>query len=52
MSEELTIQNIKQLEVLDGEKAKALFGQNGWCGLISMTTTNGRAKKTQLRFKI
>ncbi|MEQ8684909.1 MAG: hypothetical protein RIE86_06440 [Imperialibacter sp.] len=32
LSGELTIQNIKQLEVLDGEKAKALFGQNGWSG--------------------
>ena len=49
---ELTIKNIKQLEIVDGEKAKSLFGQNGWCGVVMMTTTNKKAKKTLLRYKI
>ena len=49
---ELTTERIKQFEVVDGEKAKSLFGQNGWCGVILLTTTNKKAKKTLLRFKI
>jgi hypothetical protein len=49
---ELTTDRIKQFEVVDGEKAKALFGQNGWCGVILLTTTNKKAKKALLRFKI
>jgi hypothetical protein len=49
---ELTTDRIKQFEVVDGEKAKSLFGQNGWCGVILLTTTNKKAKKALLRFKI
>ncbi len=49
---ELTTDRIKQFEVVDGEKAKALFGQNGWCGVILLTTINKKAKKALLRFKI
>jgi|GEM_PF-4365709 len=52
LTKELTTKNVKQLEVVDGEKAKALFGQNGWCGVVLMTATNKKAKKTLLRFKI
>jgi hypothetical protein len=52
LAKELTTKSIKQLEVVDGEKAKALFGQNGWCGVVMMTTTNRKAKKTLLRYKI
>jgi len=52
LTNELTTKNVKQLEVVDGEKAKALFGQNGWCGVVLMTATNRKAKKTLLRFKI
>lgn len=44
-TKKLTTKNVKQLEVADGEKAKALFGQSGWCGVIMMTTTNKKAKK-------
>lgn len=49
---ELTTDNIKQFEVVDGEKAKSLYGQNGWCGVALLTTTNKKAKKTLLRYKI
>ncbi|MCW5911359.1 MAG: hypothetical protein KIT62_09810 [Cyclobacteriaceae bacterium] len=49
---ELTTDNIKQLEILDGEKAKSLFGQNGWCGVIFLKTTNKKAKKILLRYKV
>jgi hypothetical protein len=49
---EFTTENVKQFEVVDGEKAKSLFGQNGWCGVILLTTTNKKAKKTLLRYKI
>lgn len=49
---ELTTEKIKQLEVVDGEKAKALFGQNGWCGVMLLTTKNKKSKKSLLRFKI
>jgi hypothetical protein len=52
LTKDLTTRNVKQLEVVDGEKAKALFGQNGWCGVILMTATNKKAKKTLLRYKI
>jgi len=52
LTKELTTKNIRQFEVVDGEKAKALFGQNGWCGVILLTTTNKKAKKALLRFKI
>lgn len=51
-AKELTTDNIKQFEVVDGEKAKTLFGQNGWCGVVLLTTTNKKAKKTLLRYKI
>ena len=49
---ELTTDRIKQLEILDGEKAKSLFGQNGWCGVVLLVTTNKKAKKALLRYKI
>ena len=49
---ELTTDRIKKFEVVDGEKAKSLFGQNGWCGVVLLTTTNKKAKKALLRFKI
>lgn len=49
---ELTTDNIKQFEVVEGEKAKALFGQSGWCGVVLLTTTNKKARKTLLRYKI
>ena len=52
LAKELTTDNIKQFEVVGGEKAKSLFGQNGWCGVILLTTTNKKAKKTLLRYKI
>lgn len=52
LTKELTTKNVKQLEVVDAAKAKALFGQNGWCGVVLMTATNKKAKKTLLRFKI
>lgn len=52
LTNELTTKNVKQLEVVDGEKAKALYGQNGWCGVILMTATNKKAKKTLLRYKV
>lgn len=49
---ELTTERIKQLKVADEKTAKALFGQNGWCGVILMTTTNRRSKKILLRYKV
>lgn len=49
---ELTLDRIKQLEVVDGERAKSLFGQNGWCGVILLVPKNKKAKKLLLRFKI
>jgi hypothetical protein len=52
LTNELTTKNVKQLEVVDGDKAKVLFGQNGWCGVVLMTTTNKKAKKTLLRYKL
>ncbi len=52
LTKELTTKNIKQIEVVDGNEAKALFGQNGWCGVVLMTTTNKKAKKKLLRYKI
>ncbi len=51
LTKELTTKNIKAIEILDGEKAKALFGQSGWCGVVMMTTTKKKAKKTLLRYK-
>ena len=52
LTKELTTKNVKQLEIVDADKAKSLFGQNGWCGVIMMTATNKKAKKTLLRYKI
>ena len=52
LAKELTTKNVKELEVVEGEKAKVLFGQNGWCGVIMMTATNKKAKKSLLRYKI
>jgi hypothetical protein len=52
LTKELTTKNVKRLEVVDGDKAKALFGQSGWCGVVLMTTTNKKAKKMLLRYKI
>jgi hypothetical protein len=52
LTKHLTIKNVKQLEVVDGDEAKALFGQNGWCGVILMTTKNKKARRTLLRYKI
>lgn len=52
LTKELTTKNVKQLEVVDGERAKALFGQNGWCGVVLITATNKKGKKTLLRHKI
>jgi hypothetical protein len=52
LTKELTTDNIKQLEVVDGQKAKDLFGQNGWCGVVLMTAKNKKAKKSLLRYKI
>jgi hypothetical protein len=52
LTKKLTTENIKQLEVVDGQKAKDLFGQNGWCGVILMTARNKKARKSLLRYKI
>jgi hypothetical protein len=52
LTKELTTDNVKQLEVVEAQKAKDLFGQNGWCGVILLTTKNKKAKKSLLRFKI
>jgi len=51
LTKELIIENIKQLEVVEGEKALSHFGQRGWCGVILITTTNKKAKKTLLQYK-
>ena len=52
LADELTTDNIKQLKVVDGDKAKALFGQNGWCGVILLSTKNRKGRKSLLRYKI
>jgi prophage tail gpP-like protein len=52
LADELVTDNIKQLKVVDGEKAKALFGRNGWCGVILLSTTNRKARKSLLRYKL
>jgi len=52
LTNELTTDRIKQLEVVDVDKAKALFGQNAWCGVVLLTTKNKKSKKALLRYKI
>jgi hypothetical protein len=52
LADELTSDNIKELKVVDEDQAKALFGQNGWCGVILLSTTNRKARKSLLRYKI
>ncbi|UYN87579.1 MAG: hypothetical protein KIT51_04790 [Cyclobacteriaceae bacterium] len=52
LTAELTTKNIKQLEIVESEKAKSLFGQNAWCGVVLITTTNKKARKTLLKYKV
>ena len=52
LTNELTTDRIKQLGVVDVEEAKALFGINGWCGVVLLTTKNKKSKKALLKYKI
>lgn len=51
LTKELTIDQIKHLEVADEKTANALFGPSGRCGIILLTPTNKKAKKALLRYK-
>ena len=52
LTKELTTDQIKHLEVVDRETANALFGSSGWCGIVLLTPTNRKARKSLLRYKI
>jgi hypothetical protein len=52
LTNELTIKNIKQLEIFDSDKALSHFGQNGWCGVVLIKTTNKKARKALLKYKV
>ncbi len=52
LAKELTTKNIKQIEVIAADKARALFGHNGSCGAILITAKNKKAKRTLLRYKV
>jgi hypothetical protein len=48
LTQKLTTKNIKEMGVVDGEKAQSMFGQSGWCGVIMLVPSNKKARKSLL----
>lgn len=51
LTEKLMPDKIKDLEVVEEETAKAIFGTKGRCGVVLLTPRNKKIKKALLQYK-